>query len=237
MSGDDANSDSSESSHDEAARQRAASNWGAEWAGYHHAPEWRPSQPGPHASQPGDPDPFPPFERRSTDRLFDSRWCGLRRDWIQLPDGTEQDYHVFEVTNAVSVVPVLPDGRILMVWQYRYPSGRSQWEIPAGRCKPDEQPADGVRRELLEETGCEAGELIPLPGFFPTGGISAHYAHAFLALDCRKVAELNLDSAEQIEPRAFQRDEVEQRLHAGVFADAFTALSLFYGLKRLDEQA
>ena len=196
--------------------------------------DWTSAEPQPHRGQPDDPPAFDPFERTDSRRVYDSPWCGLRQDFIRLPDGHEQDYHVFEVTNAVSVVPVLEDGSFQMVWQYRYPSGRSHWEVPAGRIHGGEDPALAAARELREEAGCEARELVRLPGFFPTNGISAHYAHAFLALGCRKVGELQLDAAERLVLRQFRRDEVERRLRDGVFADGFTALSLFYALAHLD---
>jgi len=190
------------------------------------------AQPQPVPREPDDPPDFPPFTALAQPRVYDSPWCGLRRDWIRLPSGAEQDYHVFEVSNAVAIVPVLPDGRILLLWQYRYPSGRNQWEVPAGRIHANEPPVDAAARELLEETGHRARRLVPLPGWFPTGGISAHYAHGFLAEGCEEVAATNHDGSEQILVRAFERDEVLRRLHAGRFADAFTALTLFYALTK-----
>jgi len=188
------------------------------------------AQPPPMPREPDDPPDFPSFTTLERPRVYTSPWCGLRRDWIRLPNGAEQDYHIFEVTNAVAVVPVLPDGRILLLWQYRYPSGRSQWEVPAGRIHAHESPADAAARELLEETGHKARRLVPLPGWFPTGGISAHYAHAFLAEHCEEVSATQHDTSEQILVRAFPQAEVRRRLREGRFADAFTALSLFYAL-------
>lgn len=197
--------------------------------------DWTSAEPQPHRGRADDPPPFEPFERTGSRRVYDSPWCGLRQDFIRLPDGHEQDYHVFEVSNAVAVVPIMADGRIAMVWQYRYPSGRSHWEVPAGRIHGGEDPALAAARELREEAGCEAERLVRLPGFFPTNGISAHYAHAFVALGCRRVGEPRLDAAERLVTRTFDRAEVERRLRAGVFADGFTALSLFYALAHLGD--
>ncbi len=201
--------------------------------GLPHQPEWSSSAPPPARRAPGDPPPFTPFQRLASTQIYDSRWCGLRRDWIRLPDGREQDYHVFEVTNAVAVVPLTEAGEVLMLWQYRYTHGRSHWEIPAGRIHAEEPPAEAARRELLEETGHRAASIEPLPGFFPTNGISAHYAHLYLARGCQRVAELALDPSEQLSVRAVPRAEVERRLRAGEFADGFTALALFYAFTAL----
>jgi ADP-ribose pyrophosphatase len=182
---------------------------------------------------PEDPRPFPPFEVASTRRIYASPWCGLRRDEVVLPGGELQEYHVFEISDAVTVVPVRSDGSIVMVGQYRYPHGRTHWEIPAGRIDSGEDPAAAARRELREETGHRAGRLLPLPGFYPTNGISAHYAHAFVALDCELEGELRLDGSEQLVVRVFERAEVEALIDAGRLADAFTALPLLYYLRGL----
>ena len=178
-----------------------------------------------------DPEHIEPLRVSDSERIYDSPWVGLRRDWLELEDGQRQEHHVIEITDAVVVLPLRSDGKIVLVGQYRHPNGKTHWELPAGRLNDGEDPAAGARRELLEETGHEAGALSPLPGFYPTNGISAHYAHAYLASDCKEVGELQLDPAERIVPRCFSREEVEAHLDAGGFADGFTALTLMYWLR------
>lgn len=179
---------------------------------------------------PEDPAPFPPFPVHTSRRIYDSEWCGLRRDEVVLPDGALQEYHVFEVSDAVVVLPVRPDGSIVLIGQYRYPHGNTHWEAPAGRIDEGEEPAEAGARELLEESGYRAGRLVPLPGFYPTNGISAHYAHAFAALDCERVADPTPTAAEQIVVRVFSEDEARALLAAGRLADGFTAIALMYYL-------
>ena len=151
---------------------------------------------------------------------------------IRLDDGQLQEYHVFEISPAVCVVPVLPDGSIVMLWQYRYPHGETHWEIPAGRIGEGESPEQAVARELREETGYAAGSLERVAGFYPTNGISPHYAHVFIAHDCRFEGQPELDGTERLVVRTLPRDEVERRLRRGDFADGFTALALFYAFAR-----
>jgi len=177
---------------------------------------------------PADPPPFPPFGVEGVERVYDSHWCALRRDMVVLRDGRLQEYHVFEIPDAIVVVPVLEDGSIVLIGQYRYPHGKTHWEIPAGRISPGEDPRDAAVRELREETGCTGSRLVELPGFYPTNGISPHYVHAYAALDCKQTHELELDASEQILVKRFTRDEVRALLRAGRLADAFTALTLFY---------
>ena len=185
---------------------------------------------------PENPQPFSPFPVASSSRIYDSPWCGLRRDEVVLPTGELQEYHVFEVSDAVAVVPVTSTGALVMIGQYRYPHGKTHWEFPAGRIDEGEAPCDAAARELEEETGHLAGRLVPLPGFYPTNGISAHYAHVFLALDCEPTGAQQLDPSEQLVVRSFTREEACALLDAGLLQDAFTALPLMYFLRWQERQ-
>ncbi|MCA8979023.1 MAG: NUDIX hydrolase [Planctomycetes bacterium] len=178
------------------------------------------------------PEPFEPYVVDSSERIYDSYWCGLRCDQLRLEDGSLQEYHVFEIANAVAVVPLTKDGELLMLAHYRHPAGTTGWETPAGRIHAGEDPADAARRELREETGYEAGRLVPLPGFHPTGGISAHYAHAFCALDCERRSEPELDPCERLRLARMPLAEAERLLDGGAIVDAFTALPLAYVLRK-----
>lgn len=179
-----------------------------------------------------DPPPFAPFPVDSSERIYDSPWCGLRRDMVRLADGRLQEYHVFEISDAVAVVPVLRDGSIVMLWQFRHPHGRTHWEIPAGRVNEGEDPLQAARRELLEETGYAPGRIERVAGFYPTNGISPHYAHIYLAYDCELVREPALDASEKIVCRVMSADDVRGRLRRGELEDGFTALALSYHFGR-----
>ena len=175
---------------------------------------------------PSDPPPFAPFELRGSRMLYDSSWCKLRCDDIVLADGSVGEHHVFEVPNAVVVVPVLEGGDLILIGQYRHPHGRTCWEIPAGRLDAGETPAQAAVRELREESGCEGGQLIALPGFFPINGISDHWVDAYCAQGCRQTAEQNLDPTERIITRRCSPDEVLALLDSGKIVDGFSALTL-----------
>ena len=181
---------------------------------------------------PDDPHPFEPFGVHKSERIYDSAWCGLRRDEVILPSGALQEYHVFEISDAVGIVPVLPDGRVVLIGQYRYPHGRTHWESPAGRIDEGEEAAAAALRECEEETGYRPARVEALPGFYPTNGISAHYAHLFIGHDCVPTGGARPDASEQLCPRVFTREEVEALLDAGKLADGFTAIALMYWLRR-----
>lgn len=87
---------------------------------------------------------------------------------------------------ASAVVPFLdpfdsPDPRILLIRQYRYAASGYVYEIPAGRLDPGEAPADCAARELREETGYSAADLIPLTTFYTTPGFTDEQIHLFAA--------------------------------------------------------
>lgn len=179
-----------------------------------------------------DPPPFAPFPVIATHRIYDSRWCALRRDQVRVDNGSLQDYHVFEVSEAVCVVPVLGDGSLVLVWQYRHPHGRTHWEIPAGRMQPEETPETAAERELLEETGYRAASRERVAGFYPINGISPHYAHVFVAHDCTQVRATAHDPTERMSVHVLPSEEVRARLLRGEIEDGFSALALLYYFAR-----
>ncbi len=127
---------------------------------------------------------------------------------------------------------MLHDGRILMIGQYRYPHGIARTgSSPPAASRPASCPetaaiASSSRRPA---TGRELARA--LPGFYPTNGISAHYAHAFVAHGCQRAGVQQLEPSERILLRAFERGEVEALLDAGRILDAFAALPLLYYLR------
>ncbi len=183
---------------------------------------------------PQNPPPFPPFPVAESRHVYSSPWCALRRDEVLLPGGKLQEYHVFEISDAVAVVPVREDGSLVMIGQYRYPHGKTHWEFPAGRIDEGESPIEAAARELEEETGHRAARIVPLPGFYPTNGISAHYAHVFCALNCEPSGSQDLDASEQLTVQVFSESEVNALLDAGMLQDAFTALPFLYYLRWRD---
>lgn len=182
----------------------------------------------PAAPRTPDPAPLPGFPVLGSEQIYDSPWCGLRRDELALPDGATQDYHVVEISDAVVVVPIRDDGQLVMLWQHRHPHGGSHWEVPAGRVAEGEHPDDAAARELREETGYVAEGLERLAGFFPINGISAHYGHVYVARGCRLAGPAETELTERLEVHTMRVAEALQRLADGELQDGFTALALFH---------
>ena len=80
----------------------------------------------------------------------------VRRDDVQLPDGTETDYHYVDESPAVVILPLTPDGDIVVIEEWRQAVGRINRGLPAGSMEAGEDRTVAAHRELREETGYEA---------------------------------------------------------------------------------
>ncbi len=131
--------------------------------------------------------------------VLDNPYCPIEEQQVQLPDGSETTWWVNRVADAVIIIPVCEDRQILYQKNYKHGSGAFIYEFPAGMVDEGELPEESVKRELLEETGFQAQDIVKIGENFsnPTGA-SMKY-HYFLALSCKKVAEPTLEPAEQIE--------------------------------------
>lgn len=106
----------------------------------------------------------------------------VRVDSVAMPDGDTVEREVVQHDDAVAVVAVESDGRIVLLDHYRHAVGERQLEIPAGKLDvPGEAPAVAARRELLEEVGLEAVSLRPLTHFYNSAGWSDEATTIYLA--------------------------------------------------------
>lgn len=152
------------------------------------------------------------------------------------PDGSTFERDIVHHPGAVSVVPLLADGRVVMVRQYRAAIDRLLLEIPAGvRDKPDEEPAVTAQRELIEEVGQRAGRLDLLAHFFNTPGFSDEQQWVFLARDLTET-DLDLQGIEEqhmtIEHVAL--DDVLGLVQRGELTDAKSIIGLTLAKLHLD---
>ncbi len=137
---------------------------------------------------------------------------------------------VVEHQGSVVVLPVLSDGRVLLVRQYRYAVGDFLWELVAGGIEPGESPLQAAQRELREESGYEARRFSRLLTFYPTPGFATEEMYLYLATGLRAGAA-RPESDEALEVRAFTRRELERMIHRGTLRDGKTLVGIL--LRRL----
>lgn len=118
----------------------------------------------------------------SEESIFDGRLLHVRRDTVLLPNGHETIREWVKHLGASAVLPVMEDGSVILVRQYRYPVGRVTLEIPAGKLDvPGEDPLECAKRELKEETGYSAAHYEKIFSLATTVGFSDEWIHIYLA--------------------------------------------------------
>jgi ADP-ribose pyrophosphatase len=122
-----------------------------------------------------------------TDYVFRGRLLTVRVDQVRTADGRETTREIVEHPGAVAIVPQLPDGRVILIRQFRRPPTRHLLEIPAGTREPGEDALACARRELEEEIGYTPRTLERLGGFYTTPGFCTEYMDLFLASDLQPI--------------------------------------------------
>jgi ADP-ribose pyrophosphatase len=152
---------------------------------------------------------------------------GVRRDWLIEPGGVATTREVITHPGSVVVLPVFPDGRILLVRQYRHATRQFLWELVAGRMETGETPRRGAARELIEETGYRAKRFRVFLDMFPTPGFLEERMYILLAEGLTQ-GEAQPEDDEKITSRAFSRAELERMIQRGKLRDAKTIAGLLY---------
>ena len=148
------------------------------------------------------------------------------------PSGVRAIREVITHPGSVVVLPVLPDGRILLIQQYRYAARQFLWELVAGRMDEGETPIEGAARELKEETGYHAKRLKIFLEFFPTPGFLEEKMYLLLA-EGLTPGKAEPEEDEKIMARAYTRKQLEEMLRKGKLRDAKTIAGVLYYLRFL----
>lgn len=163
----------------------------------------------------------------SSKSLYKGRVFGVRRDRVIEPGGVSVTRDVVVHNGSVVLLPVFPDGDILLVRQYRHAAGRSLWELVAGRLEPGERPIAAARRELHEEAGYTARRLRKMLDLFPSPGFVSERMWVFLARGLVR-GEAQPEDDERIAPRRFPLATVERMIRRGTLVDGKSLAAILY---------
>ncbi len=156
----------------------------------------------------------------------------VRRDEVAEPGGLRTTREIIVHPGSVVVLPVLPDGRIVLVRQYRHAAGRFLWELVAGRKEPGESPVQGARRELLEETGYRARRYRVFLDVYPAPGFLSERMYILLAEGLTAGAAQPEDD-EKITSRAFSVAELQKMIRSRRLRDAKSVAGILFYLRFL----
>ena len=159
--------------------------------------------------------------------IYEGKAFGVRRDELIEPTGVRTIREVVTHPGSVVVLPVLSDGRIVMVRQYRHAARQYLWELVAGRMEYGESPSTGAQRELLEETGYRARKFSVFLDLFPTPGFLEERMYLLLA-EGLSAGKAEPEEDEKLVVRAYSRRQLEQMMQRGRLRDAKSIAGLLF---------
>ncbi len=163
------------------------------------------------------------IKKVSTEIIHDHQpWWQYKCDVIGGLNGEPGKYCYIETRGVAMVVPVLDDGRLILVRQYRYLADKFSIEFPGGGLQENETPMEAGKRELLEESGYSAENLIKIGSFEPSNGVIKDMSHIFIAHELEKTEDIKAEEFEQTEVMIRRIDEFEEMIKRGEIWDGQT---------------
>ena len=163
----------------------------------------------------------------SSDTLFASRVFKVVKKMITGRSGNELERHVIVHPGAVAILPILADGRIVLIRQPRFAVDADLIELPAGTLEPNEPPISTARRELIEETGYVAKSIAPILSFYTSPGFMKEEMHLFKATDLT-AGPTDMEDGEKIETVIVSLPDALDMISRGEIKDAKTIIGLYW---------
>jgi ADP-ribose pyrophosphatase len=169
----------------------------------------------------------PDIQLHQRKEVYHGRIVNLTVDAITTANGVETIREVFHHPGGAAVVPVMENGDVLLVKQFRYPMGEYLLELPAGKIDNQEPPAVTAARELEEEVGYAVGKLTKLAEFYTTPGFCDEMLHIYLATGLTPVGTRH-DDDEEIEIVRCSLAQLKAMLEAQEIRDGKTIIGIQY---------
>ena len=159
--------------------------------------------------------------------VFEGRKFSLVKRAVRDRDGAEREYDLVVHPGAAVILPVLDDGRIVMIRNYRFAVDATLLELPAGTLEPPEPAIECARRELIEETGYRAERIEPLMTFYSTPGMSTECMYVFVARGLTAGAAAR-EAGEEIENEVISLADALEGVRSGEIRDGKSVAALLY---------
>ncbi len=150
--------------------------------------------------------------------VFENEHWSYRLDRFKIEGAGEGEYHYVHTYGSSLVIPVAPDNKILMIEQYRYLNQKTGWEFPCGAVEKEIPPIENAQKELREETGYKAENLIPVGEFTPYTGASDETCSVFIGTGLT-YSPLPKDETEEFNLNGFYFDEIDEMMKSNVIWD------------------
>src|SRR5690554_2846744 len=157
--------------------------------------------------------------------IYNGELLHVFRDEVALPDGGNSGREWIKHPGACAVIPVLDNGDIIMLRQFRYPVKQIFWEIPAGKIDAGENTDSTAKRELEEEAGVTATELAYIGHFYPGIGYSNEVIHIYTAWNLQQTLQ-KVDKDEFVTKETMAFSKAIEMVHSGEINDGKTVICL-----------
>jgi len=162
-----------------------------------------------------------PWKKISEEHVVENPWWTYKRDIYELPSGQRGEYNYVYSNGSSLIIPVLDDGSIVLINQYRYLCERESLEFPCGGVKPGSTHDETAWHELVEETGYSAHQLVLLAQFNPYNGVTNEMCHVYVARGLHHVGGTP-DDTEEFEVVHLKPPEIDERIAEGLLWDGMT---------------
>src|SRR5579863_234657 len=159
--------------------------------------------------------------------IYEGKAFGVRRDELIEPTGVRTVREVVTHPGSVVVLPVLSDGKIVLVRQYRHATRQYLWELVAGRMEAGENPKEGAARKLLEETGYRGKTFSVFLDVFPTPGFLEERMYLLLA-EGLTAGKAQPEEDEKLTVATYTQKQLEEMIRLGKLRDAKSIAGLLF---------
>ncbi len=169
-----------------------------------------------------------PWKTLTSREVYKNNWMRLREDLAEMPNGKTTIYGVVECNECVGVLPFVDNDHVVMVRQFRYVYGEDQrWEMPTGGVKVGETHEEAARRELREEAGYDANELLHVSTYFTSKSIMREIGHLYVGRSLVKVEAIP-DETEFFEIAVMPFDDVLNLVNRSEIRDSMTVIAVLH---------
>ena len=165
------------------------------------------------------------MSKLTEDNVYRGRILDVARETHRLPDQRQAQFEIVQHPGGAAALPVLADGRLILIHQFRPAAEDFVWEIPAGRLEVGEDGVGCIGRELIEEIGYRAAAIESLGFIYSSIGFCTEKIHLYIASQLEKTASA-LEPDEFIEPRITSLSEALEMIDSGQIVDAKTQVAL-----------
>jgi ADP-ribose pyrophosphatase len=173
------------------------------------------------------------WKRLRSTNIGSFRIFNIREDRYLLPrNNKERSFYVLESNDWVNVIPLTPEGEVVLIRQFRFGIEAVTLEIPGGIVEAGHSPLEAGQNELLEETGHQSKEWEYLGFVFPNPAFLNNRCHSFLARGVKKVAEIRPEESEEFEVLKVPYDEIKTLIAQGTISHSLVICAFhLHGLR------